>query len=167
MRVGVHTVKHSKAPRSIVKFIRFVFANIPTLKSAMLSLPLTYVQLGLLMNVEWPATECNTVYGWFCITYGGSKTKIIFRQMHMQQNTTGETHRDETYNLFLHPTTADQQLNTRNNRWQQKSTLAHTVLYNCIRACVHKWKCSDICCEGSARNQVIVKIRLSLWIKKE
>lgn len=52
MRVSVYTVQHSKAPQSVVKFIRFVFANVPALNSAMLSLPLNYVQLELDMNIE-------------------------------------------------------------------------------------------------------------------
>lgn len=52
MHVSAYTVKHSKAPQSVVKFIRFVFANVPALNSAMLSLPLSYVQLELDMNIE-------------------------------------------------------------------------------------------------------------------
>lgn len=52
MRVSAYAVKHSKAPQSVVKFIRFVFANIPALNSAMLSVPLNYVQLELDMNIE-------------------------------------------------------------------------------------------------------------------
>lgn len=52
MRVCVYAVKHSKAPRSVVKFIRFVFANIAALNSAALPRPLNYVQLELDMNIE-------------------------------------------------------------------------------------------------------------------
>lgn len=52
MRVCVYTVKHSKVLQSVVKFIRFVFADMAALNSAMLPLPLNYVQLELDMNIE-------------------------------------------------------------------------------------------------------------------
>ena len=48
-RPCVHAVKHSKALQSVVKFIRFVFANIAALNAA--TLPLNYVQLELDMNI--------------------------------------------------------------------------------------------------------------------
>lgn len=50
MRVFVYAVKHCKAQRGVVKFIRFVFANIAALNSEMWSVPFNYVQLKLDMN---------------------------------------------------------------------------------------------------------------------
>lgn len=48
MRVCVYAVRHSNVRRTVVKLIRFVFANI----AAMLPLPLNYVQVELDMNVK-------------------------------------------------------------------------------------------------------------------
>lgn len=50
MRVCVYAVKHSQALQSVVKFIRFVFADTAALNSA--TLPLNYVQLELDINLE-------------------------------------------------------------------------------------------------------------------
>lgn len=52
MHVCVYAVKHSNVLQTLVKFIRFVFANIAALNSAMLPRPLNYVQLELDMNMK-------------------------------------------------------------------------------------------------------------------
>lgn len=63
MHVCVYAVKHGKALRPVVKFIRFVFANMAASKPVTQPLPLNYVQLKLDMNMERAATtfrHCNS-----------------------------------------------------------------------------------------------------------
>lgn len=57
MHVCVYAVQQGKAQRPVVKFIRFVFANMAASKPATPPLPLNYVQLKLDMNMERAATK--------------------------------------------------------------------------------------------------------------